>query len=131
MLLRKKKVDEVELLLQKNAQNIIAKQQEVDALVAELATLEEPKSGIYQAFLTFIYHKEEYHANIDFKMQELAALKQEKKRLEEDFKLQNIEYEKAKYLEDLERKKILHKTRIQENKELDEVSVMLYANKKH
>ncbi|MBX7491145.1 flagellar export protein FliJ [Helicobacter turcicus] len=130
VLLRKKKVDEAELMLQKNARHIIAKQGEIDALVQEFATLKEPQNGIYQAFLTFVHHKEEYRSSIDFKMQELAELKQEKKALQEHFKLQNVEYEKAKYLDGLEVKKMLDKARIQENRNLDEISVMLHANNK-
>ncbi|TLD82889.1 hypothetical protein LS70_006250 [Helicobacter sp. MIT 11-5569] len=130
VLLRKKKVDEIEMLLQKNAQSIVAKQREIDALVAEFATLKEPQNGIYQAFLTFVHHKEEYRSSIDFKMQELAQLKQEKKELQEYFKLQNIEYEKAKYLDGLEVKRMLDKARIQESRDLDEISVMLHANHK-
>lgn len=131
VLLRKRKVDEVELMLQKNAQHIVAKQKEIDALIAEFATLKEPQNGIYQAFLTFVHHKEEYRSSIDFKMRELSKLKQKKKELQEHFKLQNIEYEKAKYLDGLEVKKLLEKNRIQESKDLDEISVMLHANNKN
>ncbi|WP_299546365.1 flagellar export protein FliJ [uncultured Helicobacter sp.] len=130
VLLRKRKVDEVELMLQKNAQHIIAKQGEIDALVAEFATLKEPQSGIYQNFLAFAHHKEEYRSSIDFKMQELAQLKQTKRELQETFKLENIEYEKAKYLDGLEIKKLLEKARIQESRDLDEISVMLHTNNK-
>ena len=130
VLLRKRKVDEVELMLQKNAQHIIAKQGEIDALVAEFATLKEPQRGIYQNFLAFAHHKEEYRSSIDFKMQELAQLKQTKRELQETFKLENIEYEKAKYLDGLEIKKLLEKARIQESRDLDEISVMLHTNNK-
>lgn len=130
VLLRKRKADEAELMLQKNAQQILAKQGEIDALVAEFATLKEPQSGVYQAFLTFSHHKEEYRSSIDFKMQELAILRQQKRELQEHFKLQNIEYEKAKYLDGLEVKKLLEKARIKESKDLDEISVMLHTNKR-
>ncbi len=128
VVLHKKKVDEMQMLLQNYTKRIVAKQAEIDALVAEFAALKEPQSGIYQAFLTFAHHKEEYRCNIDDKMQELAILKQEKRELQERFKLQNIEYEKAKYLEKLEAKKLLHQIQKQESREMDEVSVMLYAN---
>ncbi len=128
VVLRKKKVDEAELMLQKNAQQIQVKQAEIDALVREFATLEEPKSGVYQAFLTFVHHKNEYRQTIDSKMGELALLKKQKQDLQEHFKVQNIEYEKAKYLDGLEIKKVLEKLKKQETKDLDEISVMLYAN---
>ena len=48
--------------------------------------------------------------------------------MHEYFKMQNVEYEKANYLDGLEVKKILDKIRRQESKDLDEISVMLYAN---
>ncbi|WP_301008077.1 flagellar export protein FliJ [Helicobacter sp. UBA3407] len=130
VLLRKKEVDEAEIMLQKNAQAIVAKQSEIDALVREFATLQEPKSGIYQNFLTFAYHKEEFRLTIDFKMQELAQLKRQKKELQEYFRVRNIEFEKAKYLDGLEVKKMIEKAKKQEVRDLDEISVMLYANHK-
>ena len=130
VILRKKKVDEAELMLQKNAQQIQAKQAEIDALVREFVTLEEPKSGVYQAFLTFVHHKNEYRQTIDSKMGELALLKRQKQELQDYFKVQNIEYEKAKYLDGLEIKKNLERLKKQESKDLDEISVMLYANHK-
>ncbi|WP_297814257.1 flagellar export protein FliJ [uncultured Helicobacter sp.] len=130
VLLHKKKVNEIEMMLQKNAQTIRSKQSEIDVLVQEFATLQEPKSGIYQDFLTFAYHKEEFRQTIDFKVQELAQLKHQKQKLQEDFKLQNIEFEKAKYLEGLEIKKMVEKAKKQEMRDLDEISVMLYANHK-
>lgn len=129
VLLRKKEVDEAEIMLQKNAQAIVAKQSEIDALVREFATLQEPKSGIYQNFLTFAYHKEEFRQTIDFKMQELAQLKRQKKELQEYFRVRNIEFEKAKYLDGLEVKKMIEKAKKQV-RDLDEISVMLYANHK-
>ena len=130
VLLRKKEVDEAEIMLQKNAQAIVAKQSEIDALVREFATLQEPKSGIYKNFLTFAYHKEEFRQTIDFKMQELAQLKRQKKELQEYFRVRNIEFEKAKYLDGLEVKKMIEKAKKQEVRDLDEISVMLYANHK-
>ena len=127
--LNKQKADEVEQMLQKNAQEIVLKQEEIDALVREFASLQEPKSGFYQAFLTFVEHKNYYRAMIDEKAYELALLKQKRGELQELFKEKNIEFEKAKYLENLEIKKVLEKVKKQEAKDLDEISVMLYNQK--
>ena len=128
VVLRKKKVDEAELMLQKNAQKIKDKKAEIDALIREFSTLEKQKNGVFQAFLTLFDHKNEYKETFDFKMGELALLKKQKQEVQEYFKMQNVEYEKAKYLDGLEVKKILDKIRRQESKDLDEISVMLYAN---
>ncbi|MDE5603526.1 MAG: flagellar export protein FliJ [Helicobacter sp.] len=130
VLLQKQKIDAIEQELQHNAEAIKKKQEEIDALIAEFATLKEPTSGVYQAFLTFVHHKNEYRQSIDYKMGELALLKKKKQELQETFRLQNVELEKAKYLDNLEIKKILQKLKKRENIEMDEISVMLYANNK-
>lgn len=130
VLLQKQKVDAIEKEIQHNIQAINAKQGEIDALIAEFATLKEPASGIYQDFLTFVHHKNEYRQSIDYKMGELALLKKKKQELQEVFRVQNIELEKAKYLDGLEVKKVLQRLKKRENIEMDEVSVMLYANNK-
>ncbi len=130
VLLRKRKVDEAEIMLQENAQSITAKQAEIDTLVREFAMLKGPESGVYQSFLTFAHYKDTFRETIDLKIQELALLKQKRKELQEYFKLQNIEYEKAKYLDGMEVKKILENLKARENRDLDEISVMLYANHK-
>lgn len=128
--LRKNKVDEAEQLLQKNAQEINSKQVEIDNLVREFAqwSLNEPKSGLYQEYLTFSHHKDEYRAAIDAKALELAQLKQERVALQENFRIQNMEYEKAKYLDSTEVKKILDALKRKESADMDEISVMLHAN---
>ena len=63
-------------------------------------------------------------------MGELDLRKRQKQELQDYFKVQNIEYEKAKYLDGLEIKKNLERLKKQESKDLDEISVMLYANHK-
>lgn len=130
LLLQKQKIDAIEQEIQHNAQAIKGKQEEIDALIAEFATLKEPTSGVYQAFLTFTHHKNEYRQSIDYKMGELALLKKKKQELQEAFRIQNTELEKAKYLDNLEVKKVLQKLKKRENIEMDEISVMLHANNK-
>lgn len=53
VLLQKQKIDVIEQEIERNAQAIKGKQEEIDTLIAEFATLKEPTSGVYQAFLTF------------------------------------------------------------------------------
>ncbi len=130
VLLQKQKIDVIEQEIERNAQAIKGKQEEIDTLIAEFATLKEPTSGVYQAFLTFVHHKNEYYQSIDYKMGELALLKKKRQELQEAFRLQNIELEKAKYLDSLEVKKVLQRLKKRENVEMDEISVMLYANNK-
>ena len=51
--------------------------------------------------------------------------------VQEQLKLDLIEYEKFKYLELEEMKKILKKKQIEEAKELDEIALMTYSRKKN
>lgn len=128
--LNKQKMDKVEQSLRKNAQEIFFKHEEVAALIKELSSLQEPKEGVYQNFLNFAHQKEDYRRMIDEKTAEIARLKKERQQLQELFKIRNIEYEKAKYLNNLELKKMLEDAKRKENKNMDEISVMLYANAK-
>ncbi|MCH5322943.1 MAG: flagellar FliJ family protein [Helicobacter sp.] len=128
--LNKQKMDKVEQSLRKNAQEIFFKHEEVAALIKELSSLQEPKEGVYQNFLNFAHQKEDYRRMIDEKTTEIARLKKERQQLQELFKIRNIEYEKAKYLNNLELKKMLEDAKRKENKNMDEISVMLYANAK-
>ncbi|MDA3967073.1 MULTISPECIES: flagellar export protein FliJ [Helicobacter] len=131
VLLCKNKVDEAERMLQQNAAEINAKQAEIDSAVREFAawSLNEPTSGLYQEHLTFSYHKDEYRSLIDRKVMELAQLKQQRVELQEYFRVQNMEYEKAKYLEGLEIKKNLDRLKRKESIDMDEISVMLHNAK--
>ena len=128
--LNKQKMDKVEQSLRKNAQEIFFKHEEVATLIKELSSMQEPKEGLYQNFLTFAHQKENYRRMIDEKTAEIARLKKERQQLQELFKIRNIEYEKAKYLNNLELKKMLEDAKRKENKNMDEISVMLYANAK-
>ena len=128
--LNKQKMDKVEQSLRKNAQEIFFKHEEVATLIKELSSLQEPKEGVYQNFLNFAHQKEDYRRMIDEKTAEIARLKKERQQLQELFKIRNIEYEKAKYLNNLELKKMLEDAKRKENKNMDEISVMLYANAK-
>ena len=77
--------------------------------------------------MIFGFHRRQVIANI----KRNVAKKQfnSKAELQEHFKIYNIEYEKAKYLDNTEIKKMLDKAKKQEGRDLDEISVMLYANK--
>lgn len=125
----KQKLDEIERALQQNAANINNKQIEIDSLVAELSQLIIPQGGKYQEFLNYSHYKDEYRNTIDFKQQELAFLKAKRRELQENFRVQNIEYEKAKYLDNLEIQKAIKAAKMRESRDMDEISTMLFANK--
>ena len=51
-------------------------------------------------------------------------------KLQEEYKKAHIEYEKIKYLEEQELQALIDKMKMQEQLYLDEISTMLFANKK-
>ena len=96
----------------------------------ELNSIETPTTGQISDFLSsrvlldaqrkLIRHNEEW---VDFAKNQIRESK-------EQLKIDMIEYEKFNYLELQEIKEILHKRKLQEAKELDEIALMTYDNKK-
>ncbi len=95
-----------------------------------LNSLTPPESGSFGEMKVFYGQKSATQtelANAQKKLQEqknLLALAHQK------FKEANIEYEKANYLERIEIDKVILEKRKAEEKELDEISTILYNNKK-
>jgi len=74
---------------------------------------------LFQAQRELIKHNEEWVAFSESEMQ----------KAKEQLKLDTIEYEKYKYLEYEEQKNMLDELKRKEMKDLDEVALMMYANK--
>lgn len=74
---------------------------------------------LLQAQRELIKHNEEWVAFSESEMQ----------KAKEQLKLDTIEYEKYKYLEYKEQKKILDELKHKETKDLDEVALIMYTNK--
>lgn len=126
----KNKCDKTERALQECTAQLISAESALNDLIASLGTLIVPSSGNYGEYLAFSARKQEYYQQVDNKRLEIAGLKQTKKRLQQEFELAYRELEKAKYLENMEIKKILAAIKQKEEKDLDEMSVLLYARKK-
>jgi hypothetical protein len=96
----------------------------------ELSSIELPTAGQISDFLSsrvlldaqrkLIRHNEEW---VDFAKNQIREAK-------EQLKIDMIEYEKFNYLELEEIKEILYKRKIQEAKDLDEIALMTYDNKR-
>ena len=97
---------------------------------SELNLIDTPTTGQISDFLSsrvlldaqrkLISHNEEW---VDFANNQIRECK-------EQLKIDMIEYEKFNYLELQEIKEILHKRKLQEAKELDEIALMTYENNK-
>jgi len=126
---KKQKVDGIEneiALLNMKKKRVV---EDIKELEEEIRELDKPKEGRFGAFLTISYsfdtmlslkkEKEMLLSRIDFEL--------EQKRNE--YKMALMEYEKIKYLEDLEIEKKLDKIKKDEQKLLDEMSVLTYKRR--
>jgi len=93
-------------------------------------TLTQPESGSMSDLLASRTLIDVKRNEIQHNREWVVFAKRELKEAKEQLKLDMIEYEKFKYLELQEIKKELHKQKMQEMKDLDEVALMTYTRKK-
>lgn len=111
-------------------QRIASAQIDLSVAQQQLAEIVIPQKGSYNDLLYFQQIKESYLNEIDRIIEFIAALRLERKVIEEEMRLLNIEFEKANYLDSLEKTKILKERRYKESAQLDEISILLH-NARH
>lgn len=111
-------------------QRIASAQIDLSVAQQQLAEIAIPQKGSYNDLLYFQQIKESYLNEIDRIIEFIAALRLERKVIEEEMRLLNIEFEKANYLDSLEKTKILKERRYKESAQLDEISILLH-NARH
>jgi len=92
-------------------------------------TLKPPAEGPFSSLIVFEDMKKAFRYEIDTIKRNLADQQNRKNMLIGTLKEANAEYEKMKYLEEEEIKKVLKAKAQQESKELDEIGVMLFNNR--
>lgn len=92
-------------------------------------TLKPPTEGPFSSLMAFEDMKKAFRYEIDTIKNNLADQQNHKNMLIGTLKEANAEYEKMKYLEEEEIKKVLKARAQQESKELDEIGVMLFNNR--
>ncbi len=127
--IKKKRVDDIQ-------NSIFA----VDALIAKTEmtlaetknrfnTLEPPHQGTFSNLIAFEDMKKAFRHEIEMLKMTLANHQNQKNMLIGALKEANAEFEKMKYLEDEEIRKVIKARTTKEAKELDEIGVMLYNNR--
>ena len=94
----------------------------------DLADLHTPESGQVSDFLSHRTLLDSQRVVIKHNQDWVAFARDEITQAKEQLKRDTIEFEKFNYLEIQEIKEILHKRKIQEAKDLDEVALMTYDN---
>ncbi len=128
--IRKNAVKNAEQKLIGVNQRIAVAQMDLASAQQQLAEIVIPQKGNYNDLLYFQQIKESYLNEVDRIVEFIASLRLERKVIQEEMRLLNIEFEKANYLDSLEKTKMLKERQYRESAQLDEVSILLH-NTRH
>ncbi|PAF53059.1 hypothetical protein BKH42_07950 [Helicobacter sp. 13S00482-2] len=128
--IKKQELDKCEADMIYNNHLIALKNKEIDILLQDLNQINVPKNGDYWDFKNTQEVKKAFVEEIDKQRNEISRLKDIGKQLQKSHRIAFIEYEKIKYLQDIETKKMISKIKKNESKNLDEVGIMLFKSNK-
>ena len=103
----------------------------IEEIVKEIAGLKTPQSGSFAEINISHTYLKSLSNQKKSKEEEIIQLDQQIEGIKELYKEANIEFEKVKYLEDLEIEKKLQEIKVQEAKDMDEIANLLHAQKKN
>jgi chromosome segregation ATPase len=128
--LKKLDVDKLTREITKQNSKIKKANNELEELKNELNKLEFPQTGNFSMITQIKILQNSMLNQINSKKEEIKFLENQKNLLNAQLKDKEIEYEKMKYLQSEEIKKEVKKLKIEENKNIDEISIMLFKGKK-
>lgn len=103
----------------------------IEASYLELASIELPHEGDFSIFRQMQLLKQRVQDEIGFNKYNLEVAKNALLKAMQQLKTANIEFEKFKYLESEEIKKIIKARKSKEAKELDEIALIAFNRKKN
>lgn len=127
---KKRKVDDIEnelLDIQNQKRRVIFL---IEGISKEISEIIIPKSGSFSKMNIVHMHLKNFSNQKSSYEEKIIRLNQQIEGIKELYKEANIEFEKVKYLEDLEIKKQLHELKIKENKDMDEIANLLFTKQK-
>lgn len=102
---------------------------EIEKLLNEIDSIDKPKEGKFGLFLSASYSFDTLFSLKKEKELFLQDMENELAQKRDEYKIALMEYEKIKYLEDLEIEQKLDKIKKDEQKLLDELSVVTYKRR--
>jgi len=123
--IKKQAVEKVERNIQKINSSIQMLQNKINSLNNELLSFSFPKEGDFRKFQQVKLMQENLINKIKNFENQIGILENRKNELMKELKKANIEYEKIKYLENLEIQKMIKEKRLKENREMDEIAILL------
>ena len=124
--LKKLDVEKIERELLKQNQKIEKANQELKQFKIEFSKFEYPKTGNFSLITQFKTMQTAFLREIKQKEEELVFLENQKTLLQGQLKDKQLEYEKIKYLQGEEIKKMVKKLKKEEAKNIDEIALMLF-----
>ena len=124
--LKKLDVEKIERELLKQNQKIEKANQELKQFKIEFSKFEYPKTGNFALITQFKTMQTAFLREIKQKEEELVFLENQKNLLQGQLKDKQLEYEKIKYLQGEEIKKMVKKLKKEEAKNIDEIALMLF-----
>jgi flagellar export protein FliJ len=128
--LKKSELDNINQELSKISTQLDKEHQKLEILENELASFDYPKSGNFALVSQFKLLQNAKRDEIKKQKEYILSLQNSKQELLKQLQQINIEYEKIKYIQTQEIKKIIDQNRKKEAKELDEIALMLFKGEK-
>jgi len=126
--IKKQAVEKIERNIQKINSSIQMLQNKINSLNNEFSSFSFPKEGDFRQFQQVKLMQENLINEIKNFENQIGILENRKNELMQERKKANIEYEKIKYLHELEIQKMIKEKRIKESKEMDEIAILLRNN---
>ena len=126
---RKQQMDKIETLLIKARLKKSELKKQLAFTRQDIENTTVPTSGTISKMTIFREKLDILRAEKQRLDEDLLAQKAEVKQLQEQYKKAHMEYEKIKYLQEQEYEEWMQKIKKQEQRDLDEVSNMLFVNK--
>ncbi|WP_024787475.1 MULTISPECIES: flagellar FliJ family protein [unclassified Lebetimonas] len=123
--IKKQVVQKLEKDVQKINFSITKLNKKIENLQNILFSLTLPENGNFSLFSQIKSQQHLLRGEMEKLKNQIIVLENRKNELMNELKKANIEYEKMKYLENEEIKKILKKAKLKEAKEMDEIAILL------
>ena len=127
--IKKQKVAKVEIELTKINNKISDTDRNISDTNEAIKSHSTPMSGSFSQIKLYQDNLNSYLYELKELNNELNLHKSEKTKIDIQLKEANLDYEKMKYIENVEIKKILKEAKRKEENELNEISIMIYNNK--
>jgi len=127
---KKQSVDNIEIELTNINAQINQTINDIEIVNQNLAELSPPRSGSFAELKSYQELFTAHIFSIDELKSKLESQNMKKNQIKLKLKEAYLEYEKIKHLDDLEKNRILAEIKRKEEEELNEISVMLFNNKR-